>query len=137
VISQSHQNQHMMKPRRLLLLKSGTLPSLWEETKKLDYLHLKDLLKYEWEFYWKQPLTPPQHKNIAAYLTLNHRLAIEIGQWTIIPIFRDTKRCHPFSYNAVENLAHFVLECPLYRSIRDKFPSQFENVILGSLKVFL
>ena len=25
-----------------------------------------------------------------------------------------------FSYNVVENEAHFVLECPLYNSIRDK-----------------
>ena len=29
-----------------------------------------------------------------------------------------------------------MLECPLYNLIRDKFPSLFENVILGSLKSF-
>ena len=29
-----------------------------------------------------------------------------------------------------------MLECPLYNSIRDKFQSLFENVVLGSLKSF-
>ena len=41
-----------------------------------------------------------------------------------------------FSCNAVEIEAHFMLECPLYKPIRDKFPSLFENVVLGSLKYF-
>ena len=31
-------------------------------TNKLDYLHLKEFLKYECELYLKQPLTPPQCK---------------------------------------------------------------------------
>jgi hypothetical protein len=39
------------------------------------------------------------------------------------------------STDAVENGAHFVLECPLYNPI-EKFPSIFENVILRSLKSF-
>ena len=34
----------------------------------------------------------------------------------------------------VWNEAHFVLECPLYFFIRDKFQSLFEKVVLGSLK---
>ena len=29
-----------------------------------------------------------------------------------------------------------MLECPLYNPIRDKFPSIFENVVLGSLQSF-
>ena len=29
---------------------------------------------------------------------------------------------------------NFVLECPLYNPIRDKFASLVENVVLGSLK---
>ena len=40
------------------------------------------------------------------------------------------------SYNAIENEAHFVLECPLNNPIRDKFPSQFENVVPRSLECF-
>jgi hypothetical protein len=73
---------------------------------------------------------------IATYRTLNHRLAIETGRWSIIPISRDTGLCHFCSYNTVENEAHYVLECPLYDPIRDKFPSLFENVVLGSLNSF-
>ena len=46
--------------------------------KELDYLHLKDFLKYEFELYLKQPLTP-QHTTIVAYDTSNHRLALETG----------------------------------------------------------
>ena len=69
---------------------------------KLDYLHLKDFLKYKCEFYLKHPLTAPQRKIIIAYHTLNHRLAIEIERWTIIPISRDTRLWHFRSYNALE-----------------------------------
>ena len=29
-----------------------------------------------------------------------------------------------------------MLECPPYKPIRDKFPSLFENVVLGKLKTF-
>ena len=54
----------------------------------------------------------------------------------IIPISIDTRLCHFCSYNAVENEAHFMLECPLYNPIRDKFPSLFENVVPRSLKSF-
>ena len=83
--------------------------------------------------YLKQPSTPPQHKIIGAYHTLNHRLAIETGRWTIIPISIQTGLCHFCSYNAIENEAHLVLECPLYNPIRDKFPSLFENVVPRNL----
>ena len=97
--------------------------------KKLDYLHLKDFLKYECELYLKQPLTPPQCMIIATYHTSNHRLATEIGRWTSILVSRDTRLCHFCSSNVVENEAHFVLECPLYNQIRDKFSSLSENVV--------
>ena len=48
----------------------------------------------------------------------------------------DNNVCHFCSYNVIEFEGHFVLECPLYDSIRDKFPSLFENVVLKSLKSF-
>jgi hypothetical protein len=50
--------------------------------KKLDYLHLKDFLKYECELYLKQPLTPPQCKIIVAYhaLTIKLPLKLDDGQ---------------------------------------------------------
>ena len=34
----------------------------------------------------------------------------------------DNKLCHFCSYNGIEIEGHFVLECPLYNSIKDKFP---------------
>jgi hypothetical protein len=54
--------------------------------KKLDYLHLKDFLKYECELYLKQPLTQPYHKAIATNYTSNHRFAMDSEQWLTIPI---------------------------------------------------
>ena len=46
-----------------------------------------------------------------------------MGRWMSIPISSDTRPWHFWSCNAFENEAHFVLECPLYNPIRDKFPS--------------
>ena len=103
--------------------------------KILNYLHLKDSLKYKCEMYLKQPLTSPQHKVLVAYHTSNRRLAIEIGWWSTIPISRDTRLCHLCSYNAIDTEAPLlVLECLLYNPIKDNFPSLFDNVVLGSLK---
>ena len=93
--TQSHQEQYMMISRRFSLLKSGVFSS---SLGRNYYLHLKDFLKYE--LCLKQPLTPPQRKINDAYRILNYRLAIEIRQWPITPISRDTKLCHFFSYNA-------------------------------------
>ena len=70
--------------------------------KKLDYLHLKDFLKYECERYLKQTLAQPQHKIVAAHYTLSHRLAIETGRWSTIPISRDNGLCYFCSYDVVE-----------------------------------
>ena len=106
--------------------------------KKLDYLHLKDFLKYECELYLKQSLTPPQRKIIAAYRTSNHTLVIETGRWMSIPIPRNTRLCHFCSYNTIEKMRHISCwnEYTLYNPIRDKFPSLFENFVLGSRKSF-
>ena len=53
------------------------------------------------------------------------------------PISRVTTLCHFCSYNANENEAHFILECPLYKPIRDKFPSLFENVVHMESQIML
>ena len=105
--------------------------------KKLDFLHLKDFyffFKYKCQLYLNQPLTPPQCMIIATYCTLNHRLAIEIGQWMTIPISRDTRLCHFCFYDTIENEPHFVLECSLYNPITDMFTFLlFENLLPKSL----
>ena len=85
------------------MLNNKTLPSLREETRLPPP---RGFLNYDYELYLKQPLTPPQWKMIAAYRTLNHRLAIGIDQWSTILISRDTRLCHFCSYNAVEYEAH-------------------------------
>ena len=98
------------------IIKEAFLPKEWNSFhlswKKLDYLHLQDVLTYECELFLKQPLTPPQCKTIFAYYTSNHRLAIQVGRWMTIPISRDTTLRHFCSYNVLENEAHFMLECP-------------------------
>ena len=72
-----HHNSYLMIPRRVFLLKSGTLSI--SQGWKLDYLQLKDFFKlYECELNLKQSSTPPQCKIIVAYHTSNHILAIEI-----------------------------------------------------------
>ena len=52
-------------------------------------------------------------QDIIAYHTFNHKLAITTGQWSTVPISRDTRICHFFPYYAIENKSQFVLECPL------------------------
>jgi hypothetical protein len=54
----------------------------------VDYLHLKDFLKYECEVYLRQPLTPSKCKIIVTYL--------------IILISRDNRLCQFCCYNVVE-----------------------------------
>lgn len=44
---------------------------------------------------------------------------------------------YAFFYNTVKNEARFVLECPLYDPIKDKFLSRSENAIVGSSKFFV
>ena len=83
------------------------------------------------------PLTPQQCKVIAAYSTLNHRLAIESEQRTIILTSTVTKLSQFLSCHAIVNEAHFMLEWPQYNPIKDKLrTSLFENIVLGSLKSF-
>ena len=82
-----------------------------------------DFLNYEFETYFKQPLSPPQHNIIVVYHTSNHRLAIELGRWPTTPIPIDNKLCYFFSYNVVEDVTHFVLEIKFLE----------DNVALGSL----
>ena len=80
----------------------------------------------------KQPLTPTQHKIVAAYPTVNHRLAIETRRWSTIPISRYNWLCHFCAYNVAENKAIFVSKCSLHNPVTNEFLSTFENVVLGT-----
>ena len=79
-------------------------------------------------------MTPSQRNIVGTYHTSNHRLAVKIGWWSTIPVFRDTRVCHFCSYHAIENESHFKLDLSSFKPIRDKFPSLFEDVVLESLK---
>ena len=114
-----------------------TLPKLFPpQGKEMKLNHLFSPMMWS-KAYLKQPLTPPQRKIVVAYYTSNHTLAIAIGRWLTIPISRENIWCHFCSYNVAENEFHFMLKCPLYTSIRIRFPSLFQNVVLGSLKSFV
>ena len=88
--------------------------------KKLDCLHLKDILKYECELYFKQPLTSQRCKIIVAYHTSNHRLAIETRRWMSISISRNTR------------LTVLLLLNPKMtwrtKTVLDYFQSEFEGI---------
>ena len=75
-----HQKSYLMISRRLFLLKNCN--SFHLLVKKLEYLHVKDFLKYKCVLYLKQPLTPPQRNIIVAHRNSNHRLAI--GNWMVV-----------------------------------------------------
>jgi hypothetical protein len=84
----------------------------------------------------KQPLAPPQCKITVAYSTLNHSIAIASGRWMTIPFSPEMVGYVTFGLIMQLKMRHiFVLECPLYNPIRDEFPSLFEDVVLGSLKL--
>ena len=99
-------------------------------------IHLKDFLNMDVNCTWSNHLLQHNARSFLPTAPWNNRLAIEIGWWMIIHILRTTRLCHFCSYNTIENEANFMLECPMYNPIRDKFPSLFENVVPRSMKSF-
>lgn len=55
-----------------------------------------------------------------------HSLAIETGRYGRPPVPATERYCK-YCKDKVENEKHFILYCPLYESIRDKFDSLFLN----------
>ena len=98
--------------------------------RKLDYLQLEDSFSTKNENrirsnQWHHS----KRKIIVVVRTSNHNLATGICRWPSIPTPKDKRLCHFDTTSGVENEARFVLECPLYNAIEDKFPSVVENVI--------
>ena len=91
------------------MLKSGTLSICHGRNLETRLPPCQGILKHECEMYLKQPLTPPQHKIIAAYRTSNHRLAIELGDGQL-SLSLDIRLWYFCSYNAIDNEACFMLE---------------------------
>ena len=88
-------------------LKEAFLAKEWNpfylSRKKLDYLHLKKILKYECGLY----LTPPQHKSLPL-IAPNHRLAIELHYGWLFLALEIIHYATFAPYNVVETKAHFV-----------------------------
>ena len=127
----------MMISRRLFFIKSGTLSSFWEETRLPPPQGFSQIQM--WIVLEVTIDSTTTHKIIVAYYTSNHKLAIEIGPWMIIPISRDTRLCRFCFYYTVENETHFVFKCPLCNLLEISFHHYlllFENVVPGSLKSF-
>ena len=80
--------------KEVFLLKSGIL-SISQGRDQITSTS-KEFFNYKCDMYLKQPTQ--DHR---AYCNANHRLAIEIGQWSTIPISRDNVVCHFFSYNVI------------------------------------
>jgi len=55
-----------------------------------------------------------------------HSLAIETDRYGRPPVPATERYCK-YCKDKVENEKHFILYCPLYKSIRDKFDSLFLN----------
>ena len=57
----------------------------------------------------------------------SHKLRIETGRYNKIP--RDERLCSLCNCNKIEDETHFLLDCPSYSSIRDRFFSKIESKI--------
>jgi hypothetical protein len=55
----------------------------------------------------------------------SHQLEIERGRYSNIP--RDERKCKFCNLNVIENEYHFLLICPLYTSIRQKYLKPYYN----------
>ena len=109
-----------------------------------------DLMKKKYISYWNQTLQHSQklsfyytfkkNYSLPAYLDLarkipskkslvklrisSHKLRIETGRYDKLP--RDQRLCSLCNCNKIEDETHFLLDCPSYSSIRDRFFSKIE-----------
>ena len=112
-----------------------------------------DLMKKKYISYWNQTLRHSQklsfyytfkkNYSLSAYLDLtrknpsrkslvklrisSQKLRIETGRYNKVP--RDERLCSLCNCNKIEDETHFLLDCPSYSSIRDRFFSKIEPKI--------
>lgn len=105
--------------------------------KKLDFLHLKDLLNFECKAYLKESILSPQRKIIGAYRSSDYSLAIETGLLWTIPI--PSRLCHLWSCNVAENETQLELVRSHCNSIRERgsFPYLYTNMNIRLILVFV
>ena len=71
-----------------------------------------------------------------AYYTSNHKLAIEIGRWSTIHMYRGNKSCDSCSHDGNEKEAYFVLECPYMTPVKISFDQYLIMLYLGVSSLF-
>ena len=69
----------------------------------------------------------PSRKSLVKLRISSHKLRIETGRYDKIP--RDERLCSLCNCNKIEDETHFLLDCPSYSSIRDRFFSKIEPKI--------
>lgn len=106
--------------------------SFYLSRKKLDQLYLVDFPQIQM---WIVLEASMDSTTMQQHCCLPH-IDSQTCQWTFIPILKNTRLCHFYSYNVVQNEAHFMLRGLLYKSIGIMFQSQFEKVVVMSLKPF-
>ena len=67
----------------------------------------------------------PSRKSLVKLRISSRKLRIETGRYDKIP--RDERLCSLCNCNKIEDETHFLLDCPSYSSIRDRF---FSKILL-------
>ena len=86
----------------------------------------KKISQIECEVYLKQPLAPTQHEIIVVLDGDQLSPSLKVINYATFVLTMQLKTRHTF-----------VLECPLYNPIRDKFPSMFHNCSIIEPQVFV
>lgn len=107
------------------------------ETSKLEYY-----CQFKTSFCFEKYLDVIQNdsirKQLSRFRLSSHSLEIEVGRYS--KTLRENRLCKLCNCNTVESEYHFMLSCPMYRSIRNKYlrntswPSKRKFITLMSSK---
>ena len=91
--------------------------TLYNKPKCRSYCHYVDSLKYHT---YLSDIHIEKHRIALSRLRVSaHRLRIETGRWERPPLAVATRKCY-FCDN-LEDECHFVLECPAYEELRERY----------------
>ena len=91
-----------------------------KETKMRTYLKFKNTLHYE---SYLNMNNQHHQKAMTRFRISAHTLAIERGRYTIPKTPLHDRKCGHCTLKEIEDEHHFLLECPKYEKLRDKFES--------------
>ena len=81
------------------------------------YAHIK--LELHLSNYWESALPFCMRREFCKLITSTHSLAIETGRRIDVP--RNERLCMLCELGELEDEVHFILKCPAFRSLREKF----------------